>query len=121
MTENRRGPTSPDGTPTTNLATENGICRPLPDSTPSPNVLLQGYPEHRAWLRAQFVSRLRSRRRISRELDSLFGAGRPDLVLFENREPGGDYWADTGMSLGIPERRAAGLAMVEWVEWVDAA
>lgn len=112
MTAKNDGRPSPE-TANNNSDAGNGSRGRGADSTPSPNVILSDYPEHRAWLRAQFVSRLRSRRRISRELDSLLGAGRPDLVLFENREPGGDYWADTGMTLGTPERRAAGLAMAE--------
>jgi hypothetical protein len=78
----------------------------------------------------EFTHRIRSRRRISRELDHLCGINRgtEDLAALNVRKlreilrrleaegrdiDAGDYFADTGLTLGMPERRAAGLAMLE--------
>lgn len=70
------------------------------------------------WDRSQWVHRLRSRRRNSRALDALVeNAGLDnhelcDVIRLPEPEPNaadtGDYWRDSGMTLGWPERSIAG-------------
>lgn len=80
------------------------------------------------WDRAQFVTRLRARRRISRQLDSLcrLNRGAVELVLLQvhqvPEEPDtGGHWSDMGYTLGVAERRAAGRALAAAERLRDAA
>jgi hypothetical protein len=82
-----------------------------------------------AWRRAQWAHDLRCRRRISGELDRLLSGRRPDGVGVLHRDAetlrsllrrlgvdvpqvadDGDPYADAGLTLGMPERVAAGRA-----------
>lgn len=102
-----------------NLNFPQAIYRPVPNSTSDPEVHPATY---RTWARTQFVNRLRSRRRISRELDQVCGVEHFPLKRREVVEDGGDFYTadigdhyrDMGLVLGFEERRAAGLAMLEW-------
>ncbi|WP_433725749.1 hypothetical protein ACQP2Y_07310 [Actinoplanes sp. CA-051413] len=82
--------------------------------------------DREAWRRSQFAHRLRSHRRISRDLDRVCGvalAAPADVAHLKVRElreilrrleaeeraaDSADYWAEVGFTLGVAERIAAG-------------
>jgi hypothetical protein len=88
MTETRNGSESAD------------LSEPSKQATPATRIVTQR--------RAAERSR-RSRRWARRHLDILVGSP-TDLSTAVD---GGDYWHDVGMTMGWPERRAAGIALLE--------
>lgn len=127
MTNESEGRPCPpaEAAPTTELAIPNSIRRDVTDSTVTAEVILRDYPEYIAYRRSQLARDLRSRRRITRELDSICGHLRnaDEVVLLkahllqlreEEGDPGnlyvdtGNYWRDSGMTLDTRERAAAG-------------